>query len=61
MLNYPLGKGDEGGWAPGITDEQALQVVSEAVAQVQDEGTGGDGRKRAIRMGLDVAAGRADG
>ncbi len=50
-LTYPLGKGDEGGWAPGITDEQALQVVSEAVAQVQDE----SGRK--IRFGIDVAAG----
>ena len=29
--HYPLGKGDEGGWAPGITDEEALQVVSESV------------------------------
>lgn len=50
-LSYPLGKGDEGGWAPGITDEQALQVVSESVAQVRDE-TG-----REIRFGIDVAAG----
>jgi enolase len=49
-LSYPLGKGDEGGWAPGITDEQALQVVSESVAKVQDE----KGRK--IRFGIDVAA-----
>lgn len=49
-LSYPLGKGDEGGWAPGITDEQALQVVSESVAQVQDE----KGKK--IRFGVDVAA-----
>ncbi|MDA4135619.1 MAG: hypothetical protein OK449_01295 [Thaumarchaeota archaeon] len=50
MLSYPLGKGDEGGWAPGITDEEALQVVSESVAQVQDE----KGKK--MRFGIDVAA-----
>lgn len=50
-LAYPLGRGDEGGWAPGITDEQALQVVSDSVAQIEDE----TGRK--IRFGLDVAAG----
>jgi len=50
MLPYPLGKGDEGGWAPGITDEQALQAVSESVAQVMDE----KGKK--IRFGIDVAA-----
>jgi len=49
-LSYPLGRGDEGGWSPGITDEQALQVVSEAVTEVRDE------RKREIRIGLDVAA-----
>ncbi|MDA4134246.1 MAG: hypothetical protein OK441_01580 [Thaumarchaeota archaeon] len=49
-LSYPLGRGDEGGWAPGITDEEALQVVSEEAARVQDE----KGRK--IRVGLDVAA-----
>jgi enolase len=49
-LPYPLGKGDEGGWAPGITDEQALQAVSESVAQVMDE----KGKK--IRFGIDVAA-----
>jgi enolase len=49
-LSYPLGRGDEGGWAPGITDEEALLVVSEEAARVQDE----KGRK--IRVGLDVAA-----
>lgn len=49
-LNYPLGRGDEGGWAPGITDEEALRVVSEEAAKVQDE----KGRK--IRVGVDVAA-----
>ena len=50
-LSYPLGKGDEGGWAPGISDEQALQAVSESVAQVHDD-TG-----KRIRFGVDVAAG----
>ncbi len=49
-LAYPLGRGDEGGWAPGITDEEALLVVSEEAARVQDE------KGRRIRVGLDVAA-----
>jgi len=49
-LTYPLGRGDEGGWSPGITDEEALSVVSEEAARVQDE------RGRRIRVGLDVAA-----
>jgi len=49
-LSYPLGRGDEGGWAPGITDEQAIQVVSETAAEVQDE------KGRRIRIGVDVAA-----
>lgn len=50
MLNYPVGKGDEGGWSPGITDAEALGVVSEVIGDVQDE-TG-----VSIRMGVDVAA-----
>jgi enolase len=50
MLSYPLGRGDEGGWAPGIGDEEALQVLSEEAARVQDE------RGRKIRIGVDVAA-----
>lgn len=49
-LSYPLGKGDEGGWAPGITDEEALRVVSESAAEVSDE------RGRKVRLGVDVAA-----
>jgi enolase len=49
-LSYPLGKGDEGGWAPGITDEEAIRVVSETAAEVQDE----KGKK--VRVGIDVAA-----
>ncbi|MGA2665159.1 MAG: enolase C-terminal domain-like protein [Nitrososphaerales archaeon] len=49
-LAYPLGRGDEGGWAPGIADEEALLVVAEEAARVQDE------KGRRIRVGLDVAA-----
>jgi len=50
MLDYPVGKGDEGGWSPGISDVEALTVVSEVIRGVQDE-TG-----VAIRTGVDVAA-----
>ncbi len=49
-LNYPLGRGDEGGWAPGITDEEAIRAVSETAAEVQDE------KGKRIRVGVDVAA-----
>ncbi|HVC27046.1 MAG TPA: enolase C-terminal domain-like protein [Nitrososphaerales archaeon] len=49
-LRYPVGKGDEGGWSPGLTDIEAMGVVSEVVGEVQDE-TG-----LRIRMGVDVAA-----
>lgn len=44
------GKGDEGAWAPQITDEEAFEIVSEAIGTVSDE-TGVE-----IRMGIDVAA-----
>ncbi len=50
MLKYPVGKGDEGGWSPGLTDIEAMGVVSEVAGAVQDE-TG-----LRIRMGVDVAA-----
>jgi enolase len=50
MLKYPVGKGDEGGWSPGLTDIEAMGVVSEVIGAVQDE-TG-----LRIRMGVDVAA-----
>ena len=50
MLKYPVGRGDEGGWSPGLTDIEAMGVVSQVVGEVQDE-TG-----RRIRMGVDVAA-----
>ncbi|MDG6966688.1 MAG: enolase [Nitrososphaerota archaeon] len=49
-LGYPLGRGDEGGWSPGLTDIEAMGVVSEVAASVADE-TG-----RAVRVGVDVAA-----
>ncbi len=45
-----MGKGDVGGWSPGLTDVEALGVVEEVVAAVQDE----SGRR--IRFGVDVAA-----
>jgi len=50
MLKYPVGKGDEGAWSPGLTDIEAMGVVSDVVGAVQDE-TG-----RRIRIGVDVAA-----
>ncbi len=44
------GKGDEGAWAPRITDAEAFEIVSDAVGTVSDE-TNVD-----ISMGIDVAA-----
>lgn len=44
------GKGDEGGWAPHISDAEAFEIVAEATSKVRDE-TGIE-----VRMGLDVAA-----
>lgn len=49
-LGYPLGRGDEGGWSPGLTDIEAIGVVSDVIGAVQDE-TG-----IRIRLGIDVAA-----
>jgi len=43
-------RGDEGAWAAQITDEQAFELLSEAVARVKDE-TSVD-----VRIGLDFAA-----
>lgn len=50
MLSYPVGKGDEGGWSPGLTDIEALGVVEGVVDEVQDQ----SGLR--IRFGVDVAA-----
>ncbi|TYT62444.1 phosphopyruvate hydratase [Natrialba swarupiae] len=46
----PSGKGDEGAWAPSVDDEEAFEIVDEAVSTVEDE-VGFE-----IRFGLDVAA-----
>ncbi len=44
------GKGDEGGWAPNLTNEQALEIQYTACEEISDE-TG-----VLVRPGLDVAA-----
>ena len=46
----PAAKGDEGAWAPPISDAEAFEVVDEAVELVADE------VGFAIRFGLDLAA-----
>ncbi len=46
----PAAKGDEGAWAPPISDAEAFEVVEEAVENVEDE-VGFE-----VRFGLDVAA-----
>src|SRR5438445_13702300 len=51
-LPYPVGRGDEGGWSPGLTDEDAIQVASESAREVADR----SGRK--IGVGVDIAFGR---
>ncbi|WP_049970942.1 phosphopyruvate hydratase [Haladaptatus cibarius] len=45
----PSAKGDEGAWAPSIDDDEAFEVMDEAVSAVSDD-FGFD-----IRFGLDVA------
>ncbi|MBI4361772.1 MAG: phosphopyruvate hydratase [Euryarchaeota archaeon] len=46
----PCGKGDEGGWSPSITDDQALRVLQQAArAEARERGVD-------IRLGLDIAA-----
>lgn len=44
------GKGDEGAWAPSISNEEALTIVSEATGQVSDS-VGFD-----MRVAIDIAA-----
>ncbi len=44
------GKGDEGAWAPHISDLEAFEIVNEATTKVFDE------TNIEVRMGLDVAA-----
>lgn len=44
------GKGDEGAWAPAITDAEAFEIIGEAINTVSDE------MNVEVRMGIDVAA-----
>ena len=44
------GKGDEGAWAPSVDDATAFELMSEAVADVEEE------MGFEVRFGLDVAA-----
>jgi enolase len=44
------GKGDEGAWAPQLRDEEAFELVNEAVSEVSDV------LDLSIRIGLDLAA-----
>ncbi len=44
------GKGDEGAWAPAISDAEAFEIIAEAITAVSDE------TNVEVRMGIDVAA-----
>jgi enolase len=44
------GKGDEGAWAPAITDVEAFEILGEAIGTISDE------MNVEIRMGIDMAA-----
>jgi len=44
------GKGDEGAWAPAITDIEAFEIIANAINTVSDE------TNVEVRMGIDVAA-----
>ena len=48
--DIPAGKGDEGAWAPAVTDDEAFEIMAEAVDTVADE------FGFAIQFGLDAAA-----
>jgi enolase len=47
--DLPAGKGDEGAWAPSVSDDEAFEIMDEAVEAVADE------FGFAIQFGLDVA------
>jgi len=47
--DLPAGKGDEGAWAPSISDDEAFEIMAEAVETVADD------LGFAISFGLDVA------
>ncbi|WP_054847992.1 phosphopyruvate hydratase [Methanoculleus chikugoensis] len=42
--------GDEGAWAPAVSDIEAFEIITEAIAAVSDE------TNVEVRMGIDVAA-----
>ncbi|AFK20460.1 phosphopyruvate hydratase [Haloferax mediterranei ATCC 33500] len=48
--DVPAAKGDEGAWAPAVSDADAFEIMAEAVSDVEDE-LGFE-----IRFGLDIAA-----
>ena len=48
--NFTGGKGDEGGWIPNITNDQALEIQAQACEEVGDE------LGFIIKPGLDMAA-----
>jgi enolase len=48
--DIPAAKGDEGAWAPAVSDAEAFEIVEQAVSEVSDA-VGFD-----IKFGLDVAA-----
>ena len=51
LSSYPVGRGDEGVWSPGLEDEKAIELVKEAVGEIQDSSN------RKIRVGVDFASG----
>ena len=50
MPNFTRGRNDEGAWAPPATIEEAIEILKEAVDQVNSE------QKLKIRIGIDLAA-----
>jgi len=44
------GKGDEGAWAPAVSDIEAFEIITEAINTISDE------TNVEVRMGIDVAA-----
>jgi len=49
-LAYPVGRGDEGAWSAGLTDEEAFQLALEVVEKVSEDS------RREVRLGADFAA-----
>jgi len=49
-VSFTGGKGDEGGWAPNIDNEDALEIVSRAAEEVSEE------MDIKCKIGLDIAA-----